>query len=381
MSSEYKFVETDVNTIKNDMISDYEHEIGEALLPASPEALMINWLANIIVYERALINRAGNRNIPSRSDGKDLDALGELFFENRRPGSKAAVSTERFHISATQNKIIVVPRGTRVTDMSSSLFWETTEDALIPVGETYVDVPIQCQTVGIEANGFEIGQLCVLVDVFEYYVSCENITTSNGGTDEATDEEFYELMRNSEDGYSCAGPTGGYKFLVKQVSTEISDVAVIVHEAGKVELYILMDNGTIADETIKGLALEACCKKEKRPATDFVSAGDAEYVEYDLEFKYYVPSNTTLSAEQIETAVNEAAEKYVSWQCGKLGRDITPDKLRELLVGTGIKRIELSNPVFTRLYNGEEEDEAVQHIPQVAKIGNINISLGGYENE
>lgn len=380
MSSEYKFVETDVDTIKREMTSDYESEVGEALLPASPEAIMLNWMASIIVYERALINRAGNRNIPSRSDGKDLDALGELFYEKERPASKAAVSTERFHISEIQNKIIVIPRGTRVTDMSSSLFWETTEDALIPVGETYVDVPIQCQTVGIEANGFEIGQLCVLVDVFEYYLSCENLTASDGGTDEATDEEYYELMRNSQDGYSCAGPTGGYIYFAKQVSTEIADVAVITPSAGNVAIYVLMNDGTIADETIKNLVIEACNKKNNRPATDLVSAADAEYVTYDLEFKYYVPTDTSLSAEQIESAVNEAVEKYIAWQCGKLGRDITPDKLREYLIGTGIKRIELSTPVFTRLYNGEEEGLEI-HIPQVAKIGTINISLGGYENE
>ena len=75
-------------------------------------------------------------------------------------------------------------------------------------------------------------------------------------------------------------------------------------------------------------------------------------------------------------AVDKAVENYVAWQSGKLGRDINPDKLREYLAGTGIKRIELSEPVFTRLRDGKDNSA-----PQIATLGTVTVTNGGYEDE
>ena len=83
-----------------------------------------------------------------------------------------------------------MPAGTRVTDTSSTLIWETTADAYIAIGDTYVDVSVQCQTTGTAGNGYAVGQINTIVDVFDYYDSCENITESDGGSNEATDDEY-----------------------------------------------------------------------------------------------------------------------------------------------------------------------------------------------
>ena len=71
-----------------------------------------------------------------------------------------------------------------------------------------------------------------------------------------------------------------------------------------------------------------------------------------------------------------ATQEYVAWQCAKLGRDINPSKLYDLLMHTGIKRLEMRAPIFTRLYDGTE------HLtPQLAKIRNINLVNGSHEHE
>ena len=127
---------------------------------------------------------------------------------------------------------------------------------------------------------------------------------------------------------------------------------------------------------MKGKVLAACNADEKRPLTDQVFVEDAETVSYDINFTYYLQTGRTKSAADIAAAVNEAVEQYKAWQCAKLGRDINPDELREYLYHTGIKRIELTSPAFTVLRDGKDKT-----VPQVATVGTVTITNGGYEDE
>ena len=76
------------------------------------------------------------------------------------------------------------------------------------------------------------------------------------------------------------------------------------------------------------------------------------------------------------TGLYAAVQQYVSWQSGKLGRDINPSYLIGLLMQTGIKRVDLTSPAFTVLKDGSSKDA-----PQVAKVGDIIAANGGYEDE
>ena len=375
-NKEYQFISTDTNVLVSQLISAYESIAGVTVQPASPERLFIQWIADVIIQERVINNYTGNQNIPSRAEGSDLDALGELFYDKTRPAAQAAICTVRFYISEAQASAILVPRGTRVTDKNNSLIWETTADAYISIGETYVDVMVQCQTVGIIGNGYTPGQINTLVDVFSYYDHCENITTSDDGADAATDDEYYELMRASEDAYSTAGAKGGYIYYAKQVSTEIADVVVNSPEPGQVNLYVLMSDGTIAGEEIKNAVFAACNDEHVRPMTDLVVVDDPETVSFDITFTYFIPRSTSLSAAEIEAGVNDAVAEYISWQSAKLGRDINPSYLGSLLMKTGIKRFEMSTPVYASLRDGSDNT-----VPEVAQIGDITITNGGYEDD
>lgn len=452
MSNEYQFVSTDTEALVASLIAGYERITGVTVQPSSPERLFVLWVADTIVQARAQINYAGNQNIPSRAQGANLDALGELFYDQDRPAAQAATCTVRFHISEAQLSAILVPAGTRVTDASSTLFWETTADVYIGIGDTYADATVRCLTVGMTGNGYAIGQLNTLVDLFAYFDHCANITASDGGADEATDAEYYELMRSSEDAYSTAGPLGAYVYWAKSVSTDIADVKAIRPKAaisktltvyakhaflggvdldtdslcvfprgsstaavlntdyeidytdnlltitlltggalssatqiditvddlmaGRVSLFALMNDGTIASDTIKELIAAACSSDEARPLTDSLSVDDPEIVSYNITFTYFIPTDTTLSASEIQAAVEAAVAEYKAWQSGRLGRDINPSKLISLLMETGIKRVALTAPTFTALRDGKDNTT-----PQVAAVGATSITNGGYENE
>lgn len=382
MRSDYEFIQTDATALVNTLIAAYEKLTGVTVQPASPERLFIAWVADIIVQTRVAINYAANQNIPSRAVGENLDALAELFYTQQRPGAKAASCTVSFSISEPQMSAVLIPAGTRITDAANTLIWETVSDAYIVAGEASVDVMARCQEAGTAGNGYVAGQLNTVVDVFPYYVTCSNITATDGGTNAATDEEFFELLKASEDAYSTAGPMGAYEYWAKSVSTEIADVKAICPikdgeiQAGHVAIFALMDDGTIATDTIKDLILTACNDDKVRPLTDLVSVEDPSVVPYDITLTYYISRDTTTAASEIQAQVEAAVDSYVAWQCARLGRDINPSKLVSMLMATGIKRVDVSAPVFQRLNDGG--DHAV---PEVASIRNLTISSGGYEDE
>ncbi len=375
-NNDYQFISTDTSSLVSQLISSYEQITGTTVQPASPERLFIQWIANVIIQERVLNNYTGNQNIPSRARDSDLDALGELFYDKTRPAAQAARCTVRFFISEIQSSAILVPAGTRVTDKDNTFIWETTADAYIAIGDLSVEVMVQCQTTGIAGNGYTAGQINTLVDVYPYYSHCENITESDDGADAATDDEYYELMRAGEDAYSTAGPEGAYVYFAKQVSTLIADVVVNSPSPGQVNIYVLMADGTIAGDEIKNAVYSACNDRYIRPLTDYLVVADAETVTYNIEFVYYVPRSTALSAAEIEASVNAAVTDYVAWQSAKIGRDINPSYLTSLLMQTGIKRVELTAPIYTSLRDGSDDT-----VPQVAEIGSITITNGGYEDD
>lgn len=384
MSSDYQFISTDTKALVTSLIAGYEAITGTTVQPSSPERMFILWVADVIVQTRVQINFAANQNIPSRASGGNLDALGELFYSQSRPAAKAATCNVRFRISTPQASAVLVPSGTRMTDASSSLFWTTTADAYIPIGDTQIDVPVYCQTVGSVGNGFTAGQINTLVDLFPYSAACENISASDGGADAASDAEYQELLRSSQDTFSTAGPMGGYIYFAKSVSTDIVDVMAIMPKdsetgelmAGHVHIFALMEDGTPASETIKELILEACNDSTVRPLTDFVSAEDPGTVDYNINVTYYIPRKTTQSAAEIQQGVEDTAQKFIRWQSGKLGRDINPSVFIQMLMENGIKRVEVAEPAFTVVNDGTDHTA-----PEVAKLGTINITNGGYEDE
>ncbi len=458
-ATDYMFVETDSNKVLAQLISKYEEITNHTLKAGEPDRLFLAWVTDIIIKERVNQNYTGNQNIPSRAEGVYLDALGKWLFNLDRKGAQAAKCTVRFTITEARENSIAIPVGTRVSEASQNIVWETTEDALIPIGETYADVMVQCQTKGIIGNGYTEGQINTLIDVDNilYFESCSNITVSDGGAEEQTDEEYFNSMRMAADSYSTAGAEGSYIYWAKSVSSEIADVkpvcpnvmrsetptiysdtegnqfafiggdqidiktlkvytedfsvllspeadytvsyinglitialtantavatptkigvTVLQRRAGYVYIYALMNDGTIATETIKEAINSACSAESVRPMTDCVKIEDPETIEYNIDLTYYISEETKLSLTDIETAVENAVNEYVSWQCSKLGRDINPDELRLRLMQAGIKRMSIREPIFTSLRSGANND-----VPQIAKLVNMSVTNGGYEDE
>jgi len=384
---EYQFIPTDTGKVVEFITEVYEKLMNTTVRPASPARQFIQWIADVIIQERMLTNYTGNQNIPSRADGKNLDALAELFYEQKRPEATYAVCTMRFTISEPQKSAILVPAGTRITDMGGVLEWRTLEDAYIPIGESSVETKAQCQTAGTVGNGYTPGQIVKLIDIYDYYSECGNVTVSEGGSDAPDDDAFYKLLRASMDGYSDAGSLGGYAYFAKRVRTEIADVCPNSPTPGAVYLYVLMNGGEPAGEEMKEKVFAACNAEKVRPFTDYVHMGDPELAPYSIDLTYYLLEDSPVSAAEIEKNVHKAVGEYISWQCAKLGRDINPSRLYQLLMEAGVKRIDIRSPAFTVLRDGKLAlgatfNDFAETVPQVARLVGPPVVLnGGYEDE
>lgn len=228
-ATEYEFVETDGAALQARLIRRYEELTERTLHPADPERLFLAWMADALIAEKIDQNYMANQNLPSRAEGENLDALGRWLYGAERLQATNARCTVRFTISEAQSEDVQIPMGTRVTDVSQSLVWETESDAVVVAGSLTADVPVVCQTEGAVGNGYTAGQICRLIDVDDvlYYQSCANIDTTAEGADTESDDAYYERLKLALGTFSTAGSAAAYQHFARSASADIIDVKVV----------------------------------------------------------------------------------------------------------------------------------------------------------
>lgn len=371
---EIEFVETDTESIENNLIQIYEEMKQKSgnknykVYPASPEKLFISYMAAIIVQQRVLINQAAKMNVPRWATGEYLDSIAELFKDAQRLPASPARATFRCYISEEQQQSIIIPKGTRVT-FDGDIVFATEYDLEIKKGELYADVEAVCETAGTIGNDLAPGQVKEIIDVYDYFQKIENITRTSGGTDQETDEDFRERMREDMEAYSTAGPANGYIYFAKSVSAAVSDVAVDSPEPGIVDVRILLKNGEKPTETIlKNIEAELNAETI-RPLTDIVKVSVPNTVEFDIDLTFWIDETNMANAKVIEEKARTAVKEFIAWQTEKMGRDINQSNLIARLMQTGVKRVAVRKPEFTVI------DKV-----SVATLKNCTILNGGVES-
>ena len=370
-----EFVETDTETIENSLIAlwelMYEKMTGKKkkVYPASPERLYIAYTAAIIVQQRIIINETAKKNVPRYANGKYLDSLGELFKDTFRLPEARATAIFRFHISEPQPQSVIVPQGTRI-NFDGEIVFSTTEELEIAAGNTYGDVLGECLTPGIVGNNIAAGQIKEIVDTYDYFWKVENITRTAGGADKESDQSYYERLRESMEGFSTAGPVGGYIYHVKSVSTAIADVTATSPEPGLVDIRVLLNGGEMPTEATMQEIQDALNASTVRPLTDRVIVSKPEEVPFSVDVTIYLPRYSQTSSTIIERDARSAVAAYIKWQTEKMGRDINPSRLHNFLMEAGLKRAEIRKPDFT-----------VVPETSVARLTGETVLNGGTEDE
>lgn len=366
-----EFVSKTADEILEEMIQDWETEMGRTLGKADPLRVMLAWEASINAQLYTAINESAKLNLPRYTFGDYMDSIAEIFYWGleRNPAS-AATTTMRFTLSKEATRDVAVPVGTQCSQDGSVIF-ETDETVYIPAGETYVDVGATCTTTGTIGNGYEPGAInvCMDIDNVTGLGSVENLTLSEGGAAEEEDEAFYERMRESMSAFSTAGPEQGYIYHAKSANGNVGSVRVNTPEPGKVDVYILKTDGSLPDEELISTVEEALSGDNVRPLTDYVTAKAPETVPFHIDVTWYRESGTETGREQMESDLEGAITEFLEWQTTEIGRDINPDVLSAKLMGTGIKRLTIAEPAYT-----------VVSAYQVAAAEEITLRFGGEED-
>lgn len=340
--------------ILDEMIGDFEKKYQEetkkkiVLRPGDKEHIHLRILAGQYFQMYQKLDNAAKMNLLKYSKGDFLKHLG-AFKRTFIQEPKAAVVTVRFTLSEVRKEVIYIPQGTRVT-AGDGVYFATDDYAEVTAGNSYVDVECTCEVVGTVGNDYIIGQIGTLVDPVPYVESVGNVTKSEGGTGEETEESFRERIFLAPSSYSVAGPSDAYEYWVKQYnSAAIEDVKIHEPLEAVVDIRILLRDGALPSQSFCNDCLKYLKDHPIIPLTDnvYVSAPDVE--KYRLKATYYIARSDINNIKVIQESIEAAKDTYLSWQKTKIGRDINPDALTEFVRAAGGKRVVIESPVFTMI--------------------------------
>ncbi len=292
-------------------------------------------------------DRAGKLGLLKYSYGDYLENIGALKGIERIEGA-AATTTLRFTLSAVRPGITLIPSGTRVTS-GDSLYFQTVENLEIPAGSLTGEVRAECKEIGTQGNGYEVGEIRIIVDPVAYVDSVENITVTEGGADLESDENLAERIYLAPSSWSVAGPDDAYKYWVMTFDPGVSDVQVFSDVPGIVEIRFIQSGGVLPDDALIEAVKDFLMDADVRPLTDNVVVKPPDVHEYTIDVTYYINESDRVRAAVIQEQVQKAVDEYIAWQKEKIGRDVNPDKLRSLILNAGAKRVDVRAPTFERL--------------------------------
>lgn len=332
-----------------EMKKRYRELTGKDLVLQEADPIRLMAYTNcLLLYQIAqYADRAGKMALLKYSYGDYLENIGALKGIARNKGA-AAKTRLRFTLSAARPGITMIKEGIRVT-ASDGVYFKTIDILEIPAGQLYGEVNAECREIGIKGNGYEIGEIKTLVDPIAYVDKVENISISEGGADLESDENLAERIFLAPASWSTAGPDDAYRYWIRTFNPAITDVMVRSDIPGEVDIFFILQDGKLPEETMV-TELEQYLKNEEiRPLTDQVIVRAPGIQEYEIDLTYYINRSDRARASAINEQVKEAVQKYIVWQREKIGRDINPDQLRKMLLLAGAKRLEIREPQFSAI--------------------------------
>ncbi len=336
---EVTFLTVDASAVEAGIIAGYEKAARRTLATGDPIRLFLCTVASEICALRAEVNIAAQNNLLSYAQGAYLDSLG-AYFGVTRLAATPAVGTFQFTLSTALQDDLIIPAGTEVTN--GTVTFATDVDATVAAGDLSVLVSATCTEAGTVGNGYVAGQIGTMVEPIAYVSGVANTTATADGADIETDESLAKRIKLAPNRFSTAGPNKAYVYHAYSVSPAIIDVSVDSPTPGVVNVYLLTTGGEMPSAALLADAVDYLSGDDIRPLTDEVHAYAPEAVTFSIVLDYWISIDNHARVAEIQTAVTKAVESYRQWQCLKIGRDIVPDKLVQLVIAAGAFRVDPS---------------------------------------
>jgi phage-related baseplate assembly protein len=348
------FAVKDPTVIASEVITDYEAaflaltNIAKSLAPADPVRLYLLVVCDWLSHQRVLIDFTGKMNLLKYSHDDYLDNLAALYGNRAlRLQPAPALTTLEFTLTAQLAFDALIPAGTRV-QAGNGVIFATLTDGLIISPNLTVDVEAQAVQAGVIGNGFLPGQINTVINWNQPWAfSVANTTTSAGGSDRETDDQYRYRVWLAIESFSTCGPHDAYEFWTLAASPDI--IQAVIYSApeiaGEVWIYPLCrPPDFIPSQEILDLVLATCSANTRRPLTDYVTVYAPTVVNYTLNFDYWISKDNEVLSDTIETAVTQAASDWITWEQSYISRDLICDELRKRCLEAGAKRIVIHSP-------------------------------------
>lgn len=353
---EIDFAEKDASIVQAEVIYNYENyfalitKINKTLGRADPVRIFLLTIIYQLVVQRGIVDSTGKNNLIKYAREDFLDNIGARWGPTRgiRLPARRAGCKLRFSLSATITVDAIIPYKTQAQSNNGIIF-ETVKEAIIPIGETQIDVDALAADPGMLANGLIPGQITQLVSWnAPYLVYVTNIDTTSGGSEVESDDRFRMRIWMAPESFSVAGPYGAYEYWAASANSNITDVSVWsdAAHAGQVYIFFIMENGRLptAGEIAQ---VEGTCNADKiRPLTDEVFVQAPILKEVLVTATFWIDRSKTAFAQDVRDAVYKAWADYIIWQRSEIARDINPSVLVQMLVDGGAKRVLIETPLF-----------------------------------
>ncbi len=320
------FIDTDANTIVQELVAWYETETGKTLQPAQVERLLINAFAYREALIRNQINEAARQNLVDFSVAPVLDYLGALVGVTRLPESPANCQVDFLLVNGHGS--VVIPEGTRVATSDGKYIFATQEDVQVSSTVNTVNIFCVAETPGAGANGYIIGAVNTIIDPLPFLSSVANTNETSGGGDSETDEQLRVRIKLAPEAFSSAGSEGAYKFHALSADPSIIDVAVTNPVPGVVNIYPLVEGGISTPTPIINAVAAICSGEKVRPLTDTVQVISPTPVSYSIVVNVTVlPSADNQS---VTDAITAALTDYANTRKNTLGKDVMRSQIQAL---------------------------------------------------
>lgn len=311
-----------IDSIYREMLATFTEETGMEPDGTGELAVRMYALAAQVygLYEEAAWTR--RQCFPQTATGEELEKHAWLRGLARSPAQKAA-GTLRFSIPQAAETDLAIPLGT-VCMTAGLVRFETTEEASLPAGSLFVEVPAQAAEAGSGGNT-AAGTIRTMAVAPVGVAACTNPSAFSGGRGEETDEALRARVLDSYQ-HLPNGTNAAYYVREAQAVEGVTAAAVLPKSRGlgTVDVYIAGADGLPTEALLA--AVEARLSGRKEIAVDLkVLAPTAVTVNVLLSVRAAAGYDSQTVLNQVKTAVQ-------TWFDGTLlGKSVLLAQLNQLI--------------------------------------------------
>lgn len=306
----------------------YEQESGAQFDEASDIAIRLRVLAGEIYNAQINMDWIKNQMYVETATGERLDYFARQRGLERKPAKKAQGEIT-FFISEPIDHTIIIPKGSvAATADEVPIRFVTTEDEEITQGNDLVSVYAEAEKAGSSGN-VALGKVTVAVDVPSEIEWVRNREVYVGGTDEESDEQLRERIRDSY----LRLPNGTNAAYYEQLAMTIDGIAKAkavgkVRGYGTVDVYVSGDGREAFDSEVNKVQSLVSSQRELNVN---VRAIKASMVSFDLDVTVY--KREEFADSEIRAKCRAAFENFI--RLLGIGEKLYLSALGKALLDTG----------------------------------------------